>query len=844
MSHSNKLFFFLIFPLALFVGCGGGSTSGDPVKNGSTQNLSSIKVMLPEGVNIDLTETRVISGNEITDVQSSGDSKAIYREGSRGFALLESNDGTPLLMGFIGGDSKDISIRSTLIAALYYALGTVFQPEIIRAHYFEMDMEGLLSDDVLDEAKRLFLEDDNYLGSPGFAALIQQMVDKFKERSDTVDIVFKSRSPGSLEVQQNNVKSGVQIEEVDHESFRLTNQYRRRAHAFIYRTGYKQEGAAGEVVLVSDVTTQAPSPIKDVRVPSTKAVREFTGVIQDAAAGDGMKMAVTQSDVVELDLEDGNEYDSYKVRVVGPGLIDRKLPPLERRKVEELSWDTMIYDMFLPMLLDAVSEAKLAGGPDLKGLDEKYYEDFRNLVVLFASSIPSVEEALKSQDYSTAFTELIYSIENNAGSSLVMDIFEGFIKGAEAYSQELGGEIAIEGGERAAGLVGNVVKILKATDTLLKIGDYFRAIYAISYSSQLEEWDVKAKAVPVTLLPKEAVAYPYILKYLKAYVKDTRLGEGEVFEFRWSTTGDFGVLRDDMGHEGTEFSNSSLESPREVIYFSNKYDDKDLPEGAEDQVKVEVYIQGPGEETKIGEDIVTLKIEAYDYIIRPDGLTVDGDTRVRLRLQYPDGEQNITDNNYFDYQVIWKTTGFYGAFPGAVTNRTTYNNNTIEYIAVDEEVSRGIETISAAIYHREKDDSSSPYRLIQETEATIVIENDDRVDYDTQALSFYQACLDVDTGGEVFLMVVHVPKEEEAVRYTVSTIGDVWFGWSGVWLSGSAIPAITWTNTSWQAGEVADLGDSFRVHIIGATSFGPCGSSDIAARYATIRGSALIATYY
>lgn len=844
MPQSIRFFFFLVFPLALLAGCGGGGSPTDSDENGTSQNISSIKVMLPEGSTIDLAGTRVLSGDKTVDVQPSGDSKALHREGGRGLALLQSKNGTPLLMGFIDDNNKEISLRSTLITALYYAMGTVFQPEAIRAHYFDMNKEELLSDEVVNEAKRLFLENDDYLRSPEFAALVQQMKDTLLERSNTVDVVFQSRPPGTLEVVQNSVKSGVQIEEVDHKSFRLTNQYRRRAHAFIYRVGYKVKDAESEVVLISDITSRAPSPIKDVRLPPTKALREFTGVIQDAAAGEGMKMAITQSDVVDLDLADGNEYDLYKVRVVGPGLFDKKLPPLERQKEEELSWDTLVYDMALPLLLDAIGEAELAGGgPDLKGLDEKYFENFRRLAVLFASSVPSVEEALKSQDYSTALTELFYAIGNNASSALVMEVFDAFILGAEAYAQELGEDIAIKGAERTADLVANVATILRATDTLLKIGDYARIIYALSFSSQLEEWDVKAKGVPVTLLPKGAIAYPFILKPLKAYVKDTQLAEGEVFEFRWSTTGNYGVLKDDKGHEGIAFSSSSLDSPAEVYYFSN-VDDADLPDDAEDQVKVEVYIQGPGAESKIAEDTVKVQIKRYDYIIRPDGITVDADTLVRLRLQYPDGEEDITDSNYFDYKVTWNTSGLYGAFPGPVTSRDVYNGNTIEYRAGDKEVSHGVETISAAIYYREKGDSSSPYRLIQEAEATIVIENDDKVDYDTQAMQYFSAC--TDAGPEIFRRVVYVPKKEEAVRYTVSTIGDVWAGWAGVWWPESLFPPITWTNTSWKDDEVTDLGNVFRVHIVKASAgaCGGAGSAQLAARYQTIRGYALIATYY
>ncbi|GEO19974.1 hypothetical protein [Cyclobacterium qasimii] len=675
-----------------------------------------IKVILPEGLNFDLSKTKLISLSEEFSVSNSGDTEAILNAGSRGLIVLKSQNDTPLLMSFISDTNREISVKTTLEAAMFYGLGTVFLPEEVREQYFEQSDELIGSEEILSKANAIFTSNISALTTNTFVSFLQEEIDKI--RNNGTDVAINKRT---IEIFQNNVKSGLQVEEVDFETIRISNNYRRRAHAFVYKTGYKDE-TGKEFSLISNIPEQNPSPYKDEKVPPTGSVREFFGLIQDWAAGEGTSKVKVESSPMKLDLEENHLENIYSTRIIGVSATPNKLTELEKEKLHELEWQTLGLDFVLPLMLDLVGHAEL-----LKGLDETAYEPFVNGLILFGSSISStssVTNLISEGKYSDAAIELIYGLVNNSTSGGVEDVLKLFIDGTLIAAEKQGKTTSIAQDDRIMELVKNFGIIMETTDIFLKAADYARISSSIFNASMVEEWKVSAKRTPVTLVPEEAIAFPFILKPLEAIIKDTELSAGQIFEYKWSTTGNFGTLKDDDGREGTSISTTATSSPGNINYLSN-VDDDDLPDGAEDKVMVEVIIKGPGDDIIVGKDTAIVKIRPFKYEIKPQGVKISGGMNLALSITKPDGSENITNNELNDYRIIWSTSGSYGLLGGTESNMTRYNDNKMVYNCLDKDVEDAEEKVFAKIYSKRKDQGDDAYSLLDEIETTIKIDNDE-----------------------------------------------------------------------------------------------------------------------
>ena len=130
----------------------------------------------------------------------------------------------------------------------------------------------------------------------------------------------------------------------------------------------------------------------------------------------------------------------------------------------------------------------------------------------------------------------------------------------------------------------------------------------------------------------------------------------------------------------------------------------------------------------MGDATATVNVKRFGYSIAPDGVTISGGTTLTLHLDRNDGVP-LADNDAYEHKVVWRTTGSYGKFNGAL-NRVTQERNgnyNIDYDALDETVRMGTETVTALIYSKQISDSH--YALVDEISATINIDNDPKKKY-------------------------------------------------------------------------------------------------------------------
>lgn len=769
-----------------------------------SSTFKDVKVVFPENSQLSPSDYKLFSSAKFTDVSDNGGTFAIHNKGDRSLAFLLNAQDEPVLMGFVTDDQNEVSVASTVEVAQYLALGTAFMPEAIRNQFIEE--EGLLpgTAEFVAKAENMFSTDENFLTSESFLNELKQRIDNLTKR-DTLDLYNKS-----IYIKSGDIKSGLQVEEKDFQDVSIANTFRRRAHGFLYKTGYIDE-TGKKTTLINDIPQENAKAMFDIPVSPTQAIRGFTGVIQDAAGGVGINFARTSTGPIKLELGDNQLETIYQLRVVAPSVFAGRLTNVEEDKLHELEWETLSLDWALPIFLDIIGEAKL-----LNKIDDKNFKTFVSAIIQFAGSYTSITDPLKKGEYGTAMHELFFAMANNYTSSKVEDMLKGLIDGVLVTAEGLGKTISQNNAQLILGNVKFIFGALKVTDAALKVVDYGRILSAISNSKMVEQWEVDAKKTKVTLSPEQAVAFPYIYKYIDAIVKDTELSAGQSFAFDWSTTGKYGVLRDDVGHSSTSFSNSSTISKREVIYFSNA-NDADLPEDATDKIYIEAFIKETGKDPiPLGKDSATVRVRSYQYEIQPKNITVQGGTNLKMYIQRPDDSEDITNNPSLDFKIVWSTEGNYGLLEGTANSLTTYNDNQMTYFALDKDIKNGTETVGARIYGKLKDKGDEAYELYDEFQTTIKIQNDPNKKSYLLQLQNDGEWPDVPNSASItFYTYIKVPKEEKAISYQADFL-KYYRGWAG----NEAAPfSYSWTpeNIDYQE-NVKDEGDYYLVFSVSVIS--------------------------
>lgn len=775
MKHIKTLSLFLITLFTLNLSC---SKDDDNTKEQEPSNFefTDIKIILPEGSDLDLSKTKVFAYSEKFDVSANGNSKIYFNSNSRSLAVLFDLNDEPILMGFITDVNKEISIKSTAEASYYFGSGAIFQPEETRERFFEISEQLKGFSEFVEETNTLFNSNVNFVTSDNYSKALKERLDAFTADRDTIDI----RAAKTLEVDKNDVKSGLQIREVDFENILVVNGYRRRAHGFTYKTATTNLSGI-QTILVNDIVTEKPAAKSNFPIKPAQAIRGFTGVLQDWASG--TNFAETESEHQKLELSDNENQATYKVRIVGPSFTPGNITDAEEIELRRLEWETLGYDLVLPLMLDAVGHAKI-----LKGFDETKFEPFLSVLITFASSIESVKVPLRKGDYSTAMTELLFAMGNNQNSGQVEDMVKALIDGILEVAEGAGSTLNVQQSDAVIKNVKSLFRILDATDIILKLVDYNRIVLHLGSSNMLEEWKVLAKKTDVTLTPQNTMAFPFIEKPITATIKDTKIVNGQIFQYEWKTSGKYGILKDDEGREGTSIDIGSTENQNIVKYFSTS-NDADLPEDATDTVIIDAYIKEGVSKTKIGSDTITVSVRPYKFVIKPDGVTIQGGTDLKLYIEKPDGTNQITSNSELDFKIVWKTPANHGALNGTSDNYTTYNDNKIIYSCFDKTAIDSQEVITARIYGKLK--SASDYNLYDEITATINIDNDPKKEYSTLGASYWLHGSYAEAGGtrDVYYMGYSIPYNEDADSYQLKINEIIYDGYPHYKNSSSS-----WTN--------------------------------------------------
>jgi hypothetical protein len=735
---------------------------------------TDVNVVLPAGTSIDLSKTKILSGFGEYPVDNSGKSKVRFTSGKSKLAFLIDETGNSLMMGFITDTKKEISIVTTASVLVYFGLGISLQPIEIKKKYLEgyATMEGM--PEFTQSISEEFAKNPEMVRNGGFMNSLTDYLSTFAP-ADTIDIRAKQ-----IDVDTKGFKSGIQVYELDHQNVQIRNERRRRAHAFTYKTAFKDKDGL-ETTLKYKIEG-ADVAEKDLPISPRGAVNSVTGTLKEVAGGKGAEFAMTENGPINLPLKDLESEATYKVRVVGPGMGNLgglNLTNAEKEKLDRLVLETFALDFLVPFIFDMIGlDDALIGGQS---------EKFKNILFaidVFVKSSPAIEQSLKEGDYMKAFKETVVMGLTEFPNKAFDDMYKGIINGGIELLKAKNTPGAEESAERISKMGKSVLKAMKIADYILKAVDYKFLLDHIQLSDYNTEFTVKVIADDIVLTPKEESITTSKYYSVKVETKTT-LAEGESFVYKWSTPGKFIYLY----NQNKKVTEAETSTPTMTYRSDTKA--ADLSDTSNpDLIKVEVFTKKGTTLTRIGDAEANINVQKLKLVMKPDNITLQGGQSVRLYLERTDGVNDIVQNSALDYKVEWETPGSYGKFNGRLRSATTMGN-ALNYEVLDKDVRDAKESITARVYFKAKDDNN--WTLRETVKGTIKIDNDPNKIIMDVALVTRSWDNSTSTSCNVGTnMMAIVPVHPKAKKYTVTFYGfkkaSSWENRTSSWLPGQTPP--------------------------------------------------------
>jgi hypothetical protein len=747
----------------------------DPLDDPKLVNTEEISVNLPSGAALDLSNTKLSTGMMTFPVSGQGKSKAVIPDNVRRLAYLFDGSDRLLLMGILDDRTLEISPETTAKALFYLGAGIYYYPDEVVAEFLYPSVElpgyKLFEDKVVAGLKSDIL----FLDNLKFENDLKVLLDEYANKEPDVDIRARQ-----INVEPTGFLSGIQLFENDPQTVRLANTYRRRAHAFAYKTAFKSKGAAAETVLLPTIPASQTTTISQ-EIGPTNAFSSTLGTIADQIRGKGIEYARVETDPITLPLADEEEEATYKIRVVGTSLNPNSSPGMTNEELktwEKLMAKQFFLDFIAPILSEMISEIK--GAEDNLGMDA--FE-------AFLAQTPVIWDLIEKGDFKKAAEETLrYLIVDKAGQAFQKELITRVVNRYKNQSTE--SWIDLDRDYNNSSAIERYAKVIKAVELTVKLLDMSKLTAEIAMSDRINVFTAKAIRSEVKISPREASTVPFAGIPLKAETK-TQLTQGQSFVYKWSTTGKYGILTTSTGQKG-----STVETSSATVIFRSEVSASNLEEDNIETVTVKVYLKQGTTETYLGEGTSTINVKKVRTYLKPDGISLDGRAkqRVRLYLERSDYVNDIVSTGTLEYKVEWETSGQHGLFDG-VNKVATTRGNSMTYQALDGEVHEGTETIIANIYFRQP---GQEWVLRERVEGKLKIINDPRKMIINVAVIPKEWILDNRTNGGGYSAgvnaIVPVPVIPNATKYTVKMYGfkkrSSFEGVTVSWMAGGRPPSV------------------------------------------------------
>lgn len=720
----------------------GEDNNPDP---GPDMETVKVQVILPTGSSVDLSKTRMFTLGSTTAVGSDGkaDIPLIGNSGQLVFLFDEADN--LMMESYITPSSKEISVKTTAQALLFQGLQQMYLPDSAKNVFLQKSAAAAKLGDYYAKMEQTFKADPLMLEKRLFASALREALTLVNQKN-VIDIHGKQ-----IRIVDDEERSKIKMESVDVENINILNSAYRRAHAFVYKTAYRDRNNL-ETVLNSTVNFDDKSD-KDLKV---EKIRFLSNFYDQVGVAQGFKTAVTGP--VYLPVAANEREATYKVRVLGPGApVSASLTNDEKAKLDELYYQYLAYDIVAPLMLEALGYRSL-----ISGIDEQVLQGFYEKVQAIAKTDPGVMDALRrGAVYQTVqrFNDAV--VAGNFGNGIIENaLIEGMKLGYK------GGNISFPSAQTIADYQKKIDKGLELLKfaTGVVSGPFILAPH--DYFNEMEEFEVKSQDNNVKLSPKESSMSTFTNQTLTANA-NVEVSAGQTLVYRWTTTGQFGVLKN-----GSQQGLSIESSSKTITYYANVASSA-LDEDNIDKVFVTVVIKQNGTEIEVGGDTASINVKKNKLVMKPANAELDiahGSSRsVKLYLLKADGTNEITPNPVLDYKVVWTTAGSFGQLTGNATSYTAYDNNSTTYTVFDDDniPDGSVETISAKVYIKTKNGSS--WSFLEQVSGKVTISNDEK------KIILYASSQSVhkDAGNWCYVgCIVSVPAVPNAKSYVVVDASD------------------------------------------------------------------------
>jgi hypothetical protein len=675
--------------------------------------LKDAKITLPAGSNYDLTGHELMAYGAMIPVEKDGKTKAADIKGTVNVAYLFDQQDNPILAGFITDSTSTLSAESTAKVLLYYASGAAFMPDTVGITFIQRAHEIVGVGEWIGEFTEMWKSNPKILSTGSYNnALRAKVKDLFDEPEDNPYIpnarVAETNRLTDILVDNNDIRSGLQVAQGEIGKIIISNYYRRRAHAFFYKTKYKPTGVKNYTVIHNDIGGDIQAD-KDIAVGATAGATSVTGTVVKAVNGAGMKFAVEKTAPIDMALLENEDEAIYRVHIVGVGKSGSPKTKAEQLKKDRLIVETFALDFVLPIV-----------GMGIGVLGDEQRGDFVDAVDYFLKYAPGAFEKLNEGDFKGAVADFLQTVQTERGNELLERLLTALYKHAAEKIKDDAGK------EKFLARTKNV-PVLKVFDGVMQGADLALIAGYIINSKQLESWEVTVRKSQVRLEPKESNAVPFSQIKLDAIAKDVEESQKKDLTYQWRTSGKYGYLIDTEGNRGAAFENALSQ----VSYNCNA-STSDLGDENIEHVYVDVYLKGE----LLGSDSTQINVQKSGYVMRPGGITVTGKkgtngTQAKLFLKPVNWNiiPEIAPNDRREYKIVWSTEGKHGGLvsPGGgeiLSTVTTYDRHSMVYECTDDQTITGSEAITARIYSRDKSDPKASFLLFDEVRGSVAINND------------------------------------------------------------------------------------------------------------------------
>lgn len=737
----------------------------DPIPNDLPTTELTIEVL--EGTSLNLTGMNVVANTFSFPVDGSNRSKIAFQPGQLQMAFLMDGRDRVILSGFVSDANKKLSVASTAEVLLYFRSGAFILPFEFREKYISeiSSVNGI--NELNEKLETVFKQNPVNFSSGAYLPILDEFLAELTSENDPIDIRARQ-----VNFDPNGVRSGIQVMDNNFQSVILRNTYRRRAHAFIYKSSFKDKD--GNETIIKSSFTGGDVADNQQALSSRSALDGFLGTFGTWLGGQGMKYTYEDSPPINIPLAANESEAKYKVRVIGasPGLswAGKEPTDAEKAKWEDLMIETLFMDMVIPLM----SEAFAAAG---NMATEEHAKVIAAAVKKVVDFTPFYKELYETKDLTKFVTAVMDYFISDKVNSEFQEVLADLL--AENAMKKSSWDVDLNREYRAEMKKARFLKVLQYIDLAIKGADFIKMIGEISLSSPLEIFEVTAKDHDISLSPAEASVTNFASEDLTV-ITQTTLGDGQAFLYKWSTSGKYGQLRDNLGNVGTE-----IENGQKTISYKAETSAANLPDNAIETVSVTAYVKQGENLTKIGEAEATLSVKPARLEIKPNDVTISGKQKVKLYVEWANGDPFYIPDDPFDYKFEWNTPATYGNFEGGISTSTT----TVPYItyqALDTDVEKASETITVQAYIKSKD--SDRWIRYDDITGNVNIENDENIKIlhvMLNAVSLPNPC----DGCFTNWLQASFPKEDNHESYTVRFYG----------FKKQAIPSVEGKTYSWKA---------------------------------------------